>query len=194
MEKKEKVKKSVVKNDTTVLDKNEKKLIKFIALLSAFFAAGLAIMMLVFGIISTIAVAKLPKSELVDNNIVVTLLSKIDGYSVIEAKSIIGNMSNSFSFIMLEIIIPIVAFIGALVLIIFLSKKVLDFISDVNTEKDLFSKEKLNNLQEMISYLSVILLALLVIFNEPSIIVYLFIELLLIIIYGLFKYCVKKLK
>ena len=194
MEKKNKDKKVTLKEKNIILHDRERKLIKFVALLASFFASGLALLMLIFGIICTIAVSKLPKADLINDNIVVTLVSKLNNHSIIDTNDLISNMSNKTTFILLEIIVPTVAFISAMMLIIFLSKKVLDFVSNVKIEKDLFTPKKLDDVKDIILLLSLILLALLVLFNEPMIIIYLIVELLLFIIYLLFKKCVKERK
>ena len=77
-----------------------------------------------------------------------------------------------------------------MLLILVLAKRIIEFISDVKYEKDLFNKKKLSNIQDIISILSIVLLATLVIFNKPSIIIYLLIEVLLCIVYLLFKKCI----
>ncbi len=179
--------KDVSINDEVILGNNEKKLVKFASLLMTFFATCLVILIFIFSIISISSVANLGNDALANNNIVVTLVSKLNGYSLIETKELIMNMTNNFSFIMLEIVIPCIAFIGAMLLLIVLSKRFIDFTSDINTEKDLYTLKKSQDLQDMIAILSVILLTTLVIFNEPSIIFYCLIELLLCIIYYLFK-------
>ena len=177
-------------NDNTLLIKDERKLVKFTALIISFFASILAIVIFVFSIIASISVSNLPKEELVNNNIVVTLISKLNNYSVSDAKELIDSLSSRFAFIMFEIIIPTIAFVGAMLLLIVLSKRLIDFISDVKTQKDLFSNKKVKEAQDIISILSLILLTTLVLFNEPSIIFYLLIELLLCTIFVLFKKCV----
>ena len=193
MEKEVKVKKIKSKEnieENVVLAKREKRLVKFIALLSAFFATGLAILMFIFGVIACVSVFNTDKELLVNNNIVVTVVSKLNSYSTLEVKDLINNMSNKFTFILFEIIIPTIAFVGAMILILVLAKRVIEFISDVTYEKDLYTKKKLSNIQDIISILSIVLLSTLVIFNKPSIIIYLLIEILLCLIYLLFKKCV----
>ena len=175
-------------DNITVSD--EKKLVKFISLLITFFASALAIIIFVFSIIASISIANLPKEELVNNNIVVTLISKLNNYSISEVKGLINTLSSRFSFIVFEIIIPTIAFIGAMLLLIALSKRLIDFISDVKFKNDIFTDKKVNNLKDIISILSLVLLTTLVLFNEPSIIFYLIIELLLCATFILFKKCV----
>lgn len=176
--------------DNAILGKREKKLIKFAALLGTFFATGAAILIFVFGVISTISSINLSKEALLNNNIVLTFISKMNGYTILEVKDTISLMDSRFSFIIFEIVIPAIAFIGTMLLIIVLAKRIIDFIGDVNTEKDLYNKKKLSTVREIISILSVILLATLVIFDRPSIIIYVLINVLLWIIYLLFKHCV----
>lgn len=191
--KNEKINKNVVidSEDVIILKNEERKIIKFVALVTTFFTSALAIMMFVFGVVATISIATLSHDELVNNNIVVTLLSKMNGYSIMEAKDLIMNMSSRVTIIVFEVVIPIIAFIGAMMLLVILSKRIMDFILDVKFEKDLFKKRKIYDLQDIVSIISIVLLAFLVLFNEPSIIFYLLIELLLFMVYGLFKKCVK---
>ena len=195
MEKEKKVKevKKVEQNKDfgeEVIDKREKSVIKFVALVSSFFATALAILIFVFSVIASIATANMPKEELVNNNIVVTIISKMNNYSTVEVKDLINSMTNRFAFILFEIVIPTIAFVGAMILILVLAKRIVEFVSDINYEKDLYNKRKLINLQDIIVILSVVLLATLVIFNRPTIIIYLLIEALMLIIYYLFKKCI----
>lgn len=181
--------KETVKEEV-ILEKREKRLVKFIALLSSFFATALAILIFVFSVIASISTANLAKEELVNNNIVVTIISKLNNYSTIEVKDLIANMTNRFTFILFEIIIPTIAFVGAMILILVLAKRAIEFVSDITYEKDLYNKRKLLNLQDIVVILSVVLLTTLVIFNRPTIIIYLLIEALLGIVYYLFKKCI----
>ena len=192
MEKETKTKKKekVLVHNDNVLEKNEKGVIKFASLLTSFFATCLAILIFIFSVIASLSLANLPKEDLVNNNIVVTLLSKLNNYSITDAKELITTMSNRFTFILFEIVIPTIAFIGAMLLLITLARRLIDFISDVKTEKDLFNEKKVQNAKDIISILSLVLLTTLVLFNEPSIIFYLVIEVLLCIIFMLFKRCV----
>ena len=190
--KNEKVKKveSAKEEESIVLEKREKRLVKFISLLSAFFATAVAILIFVFSVISCISVANLSKEDLVNNNIVVTIISKLNNYSINEVGDIISNMTNRFVFILFEIVIPTIAFVGAMILILLLAKRVIEFISDVTYEKDLYNKKKLSDARDIIAVLSIVLLTTLVIFNKPTILIYLLIEALLTLIYYLFKKCV----
>lgn len=173
-----------------IMNKSEKNLVKFIALLSSFFATALAITIFVFSVIACISVSNLEKEALLNNNIVVTMVSKMNNYSVLETKDLITNMSNRFTFILFEIIIPTIAFVGAMILMLVLAKRIIEFISDIKYEKDLYNKKKLINVQDIVSILSIVLLTTLVIFNKPSIIIYLLLEALLCMVYFLFKKCV----
>ena len=177
--------------EAVIIDKSEKNLIKFIALLSAFFATGMAILIFVFSVIACISVANSSIDALLNNNIVLTVVSKMNNYSISEVKTIIESIGSSrLTFILFEIVVPTIAFVGAMILILVLSKRAIEFIADVSSEKDLYTKRKLINIQDMISILSIVLLTTLVIFNRPSIIIYLLIEALLCIVYLLFKKCV----
>ena len=192
MEKETKTKKKekVLVHNDNILEKNEKGVIKFVSLLTSFFATCLAILIFIFSVIASLSLANLPKEDLVNNNIVVTLLSKLNNYSVTDAKELITTMSSRFTFILFEIVVPTIAFIGAMLLLITLARRLIDFISNVKTEKDLFNAKKVEDAKDIISILSLVLLTTLVLFNEPSIIFYLLIEVLLYIIFILFKKCV----
>lgn len=190
--KKESKEKKIIKEskESVIMLKRDKNVVKFAALLSAFFASGLAILMIIFSIIASISVFTSSNAELVNNNIVVTLVTKLNNYSVADVKDIIMNTSNHLSFVLFEIIIPAIAFIGSLILILVLAKRLMEFVDDITYEKDLFNSKKLSSAQDIIAILSIVLLTMLVIFNKPSIIIYLLIEVLLCIIYLLFKKCV----
>ena len=192
MEKETKTKKKekVLVHNDNILEKNEKGVIKFASLLTSFFATCLAILIFIFSVMASLSLANLPKEDLVNNNIVVTLLSKLNNYSITDAKELITTMSNRFTFILFEIVVPTIAFIGAMLLLITLARRLIDFISSVKTEKDLFNAKKVEDAKDIISILSLVLLTTLVLFNEPSIIFYLLTEVLLYIIFILFKKCV----
>lgn len=190
IEKKTKKREQVMVEEKIVLEKNEKHIVKFVALLTSFFATGLAILIFVFSVMATLSVANLPKEELVNNNVVVTLISKLNSYSISDAKDLITTMSSRFTFILFEIVVPAIAFIGAMLLLLVLGKRLIDFVNNIKTEKDLFNQKKLQDIHDIISILSLVLLTILVLFNQPSIIFYLLIELLLWVIYVLFKRCV----
>lgn len=189
-EKKTKKREQVMVEEKIVLEKNEKNIVRFVALLTSFFATGLAILIFVFSVMATLSVANLPKEELVNNNVVVTLISKLNSYSISDAKDLITTMSSRFTFILFEIVVPAIAFIGAMLLLLVLGKRLIDFVNNIKTEKDLFNQKKLQDIHDIISILSLVLLTTLVLFNQPSIIFYLLIELLLWVIYVLFKRCV----
>lgn len=189
-EKKTKKREQVMVEEKIVLEKNEKHIVRFVALLTSFFATGLAILIFVFSVMATLSVANLPKEELVNNNVVVTLISKLNSYSISDTKDLITTMSSRFTFILFEIVVPAIAFIGAMLLLLVLGKHLLDFVNNIKTEKDLFNQKKLQDIHDIISILSLVLLTTLVLFNQPSIIFYLLIELLLWVIYVLFKRCV----
>ena len=194
MEKEKKVKKEEKSKldvqENIVMVKDEKRLVKFVSLLTTFFATSIAILIFVFSVMASLSIAQLPKEDLVNNNIVVTLLAKLNNYSVSDAKELINSMNNRFGFILFEIVIPTIAFIGAMLLLIALGKRLIDFVRDVKTESDLINTKKLGEIQDIISILSLVLLTTLVLFDQPSIIFYILIEFLMCVIYVLFKKCV----
>lgn len=177
-------------NDTVVLENRTKRSVKFVVLLSSFFATAMALLVFVFSVIAIVSVINQSQTELLNNNIVITMVSKMNNYSISEVTELINNMTGKVTFILFEIVIPTIAFVGAMILILVLAKRVIEFIDDVVYEKDLYNKKKLIGIQDIISILSIILLTTLVIFDKPSIFIFLLIEALLGIIYMLFKKCI----
>ena len=102
---KNKEEKETREEETIVFEKREKKLVKFIALLSSFFATAMALLIFIFSIITCISVSSLDKELLINNNIVVTIISKLNNYSVLEVTELINGMSNRFTFILFQIVI-----------------------------------------------------------------------------------------
>lgn len=201
MEKEKKVVKKATKkterkqdNYEIVFNKDTKKVVKVVSLILVFLAAIAAIFVFVFGIITSIKVANTDKLELLKDNFSVTFVSNVNNIPVNEAENLIQGYGSKALFITFDIVIPCLAIMCVSILLIIFAKKVMDFMDSVKKEKDLFTKEKLHNIEKMACIVETMLTISFVIFSRPSIILYLFVSILLFIIIGLFRRCVENNK
>ena len=192
MEKKVVEKKKVEKktDEDIIIMKDANRLINFISYMSSFFASILAIIIFVFGIITTLTVANNTSDDVIHNNFVVTFISKISNSSIEDTKLNILTMNSKISYIVFDIVLPTIALVCAALLIIWLSCLLLKFFNNSLTDKKMFTIEKLNQLGNIIDIFSVILFITWALFNQPSVPFILLIYLLLFITYYLFKKCV----
>lgn len=197
MEKKETKKKEKVTSEKVVKEKvvsnkelfslEQRRVVKIIAAIVTFFATMLGIVVFVFGIIATLSVANGTKEEILSNNTVLTFISNTNHYTNAEAQSAIENMGSKPLFIIFEIVVPALALTCAMILVIYLAMRVVEFIRGVSKESELYTKSKYEDIKEMVEILSTALFVTFLIFDKPSIVFFLLIELLLLIIVVLFK-------
>ena len=176
--------------DKILFSDNIKKLVKLASVLCAFFSTILILIMLFFGIVTTFIVINSDKGQLVGNNTIITFVSNINDYSIQEMINTIETMDSKGIFIIMEIILPVIALIAVGLLLIILSKKILDFIANVKYEKDLFALDKVDEVRVIANNLSLVLLVTFVIFDNPSFLVYALIEFLIYASYKLYMRCI----
>ena len=191
-------KEGVKKQETKLIEKGEsenkvvftpsvKKGAQIIAILLAFFASAASIFMFVFGIIVSLKIIDLTKLELLTDNFSVTFLANLHGGSISQVKELIGSYTSKELFIIFKVAVPVIAFVIAMILAIILAKSVMDFVTEITTEKELYVKKNVYALEKMACYLMTILTILLLIFESPSLIIFALISLLVFIALQLFK-------
>lgn len=185
-----KEKKTIKKSDAIIISKDNNKIVKFVASLMTFFASIVSIIVFVFGIISTIQVARNPASEAVHDNFSVTFISSLSNNTVEETKLAMLSMDSKVVYILFNIVLPVIAIVCALILLILLSYLLLRFFDGPLTEKKLFTSKKSHQLSAITDVICVIIFVVWALFNSPSFPFVLLIYLLLFIINGLFKKCV----
>lgn len=191
--KNEEIKKEVKKTnslkttDKVIINNDIKRVVKLVAYICTFFATVFALIIFVFGIISTLSIANSSKEELLSNNFAITFVSKISNCSSFDTKLAIKNMESRALFIISEVILPIIALICALVLIVLLANIILKFIEENSKESEIFDKKNIIILEKFINILSIIIFITWGLFNEPSLLFILMIYFLLFIIFILFK-------
>ena len=178
------------KNTDIVFTKDVKTITKVISLILVFLSSSAAIFVFVFGIITSIKVANTTKVELLHDNFSATFISNVNNISITETEDIIEGYGSKVLFIIFDIVIPCLAIIAIAIITIILAKKAIDFVNSINKEKDLYNKKKLNTIEKMACLIETILTISFIIFNNPSILLYLLISLLLFIVIGLFRKCV----
>ena len=177
----------VKKRDKVVFTPSIKKYTRLIGLIMAFLASAASIFVFIFSIIVSLKVSESSQAELLRDNFSVTFISNLRGISINDTETLIGMSGNKTVFIILDIILPAIAFIAAMILVILLVKCVLDFIDNINTENELYCKDNIHLLEKMACYLISILTISLLIFDTPSLIIYALISLLVFVALGLFN-------
>jgi len=196
MEKEKKVEKKEIKKiqkeeTQTLFNENVKKVVKISSLVLSFFAIIMCIFTFVFGIITSLKVINSTKVELLHDNFSVTFLSNINSKSIVEMKDLVQGYGSKTLFIIVNVVLPALAIVAVSILSIILLKKIMDFVDDINTEKELFSKDNIPVIEKFTCLITTIITISFVVFNQPSFILYIFITLLLFIIINLFYRCVK---
>ena len=188
--KKEKSVKDNKSVDDIVIKNDANRIVKLIAYLSSFFASIFAIIVFVFGIITTISVTSNVPDDIIHNNFVITFISKIGNSTIEETKIAILSMGDKFCYVSFNIVLPTLALVCASILIILLSCQLLKFFDSPLTEKKIFTEKKLRQLENIVDILSVIIFISWALFNQPSVPFILLIYLLFFIVYYLYKKCV----
>ena len=199
MEKEKKKVKSKTKEKTNsdnevVFTKDVKNIIKVGSLLLVFIASIAAIFVFVFGIITSIKVSNITKAELLHDNFSVTFISNINNISISEAEDLVQGYGSKALFILFDIVVPAIAIISIAVITIVFIKKLMDFITSTKKEKELYTKDKLASVEKMCCLLEIVLTIDFIIFNNPSMLIYILTSTLLFIVIGLFRKCVENNK
>ena len=184
--KEKKILKKENENDV-VCTKETKKFLKIISIVAVFFATMCSLIVFIFGVITTLAIAGNSKEDLLSNNTVITFVSRMNNYSISDAEASINGMGNRLLFIIFEVVVPAIALICAMLLIIYLTTRILNYVNNISKEKDIFTKKKYQEAKDIISILSTILFVTFLIFDKPSFVFYLLIELLSVIVIYLYR-------
>ena len=181
-------------SNTTIVSKEEKMMVKVIFMIATFFATVLSLIIFVFGIITTTAIINGQASELANNNTVMTFITRMNGYTISEAQHSINIMDSKFLYIAFEVIVPSMALICAMLLLIYLSVRIMNFVEGISKEKDLYTTDKYMDAKDIFCILSVIIFISFLIFNKPSFIFFMLIELLICFVIILYKKVVSVIK
>ena len=77
-----------------------------------------------------------------------------------------------------------------MIILIIAIKEILDFVAKVSREKDLYTKARLIDVERIACLIETIITIHFVVFNRPSILLFLLVSLMFFIIIGLFAKCV----
>lgn len=165
--------------------------LKVVAIILMIFSAIATITIVVLSTLTTLSVATSTNEQLLKNDSVIDFIAKMNSYSISGANDVINNIGSKGWFITFYVILPSLFVIAAFVCLIVFSKKLLNFIKDVKTNKSLFTTEKLNALKKLRAVLLSAGLLFFLAFDFSYFIIYLILELTLEIILYLFNYCVK---
>jgi len=185
----EKVEKKTI--DKVIFTQDIKKAAKTLGVIVAFLATAASIFVFVFGIITSLKAANYTKEELLHDNFSVTFISNVSGNTIYDTENIIEGYGSKALFIIFDIVLPAIAFITIMILLIIFVKQLLEFVSGITKESELFTKEKLQTIEKLLCIIATALTVALVVFGRPSILIYAFISALLFIIIGLFDKCIE---
>ncbi len=144
----------------------------------------------VLSVLATGSILSSTKEELLENESTVEYISKINTDTISEAREYILDMNDSGFFAFDKVILPSIIVVVAFILLIVLSKKMLDFLKDAKSNKTLFTTDKLYILKNIRYIFLVIGLLFILGFNFTFLIFFLVLEILLEFILYLFNYCV----
>ena len=164
--------------------------LKITATLGIIFSSFALLVILVLCTLTTISISVNTIEQSLNNNSTIEYVAKINSYSISVAKDAISNITNKGLFIAFDVILPSIIVLIAFILLIFANKKILDFIKDVKTNKNLFTTQKLEELKVIRSYFLTIGLLLFIVFDFSYFFIYLILVITLEIILYLFNYCV----
>ena len=179
--------KTVKKENSNLITKETKKAFSIFGLFMIICSMIFSVILFIFSIVSVLTLAYGGKEALINNDFLVEYIAKINHYSIIEVENSIITIEHNWFFIIFEIILPTICIIMAIALIILFVKRIISFIDTIDTEKDLFTKDKIPKVKDLIEILTTALLITFVIFGEPSVFVYLLILCLLALIFHLYK-------
>lgn len=144
----------------------------------------------VLSVLTTGSILSSTKEELLENESTVEYISKINTDTMSEAREYILDMDDPGFFVFDKVILPSIIVVVAFILLIVLSKKMLDFLKDAKSNKTLFTTDKLYILKNIRYIFLVIGLLFILGFNFTFLIFFLVLEILLEFILYLFNYCV----
>ena len=179
------------KDNNVVITKDIRRIVKFTTMMATFFASLFVIIVFVFSVMTTLSVMNNTRDELLDNNFAMTFISKLSNNTIYDTKLNVQTTESNFIFATVNIILPSIVLIGALILIIYFAHLIDKFLEDTETEKELFTTQKTKELENIINIVSLIIFIFSILFNRPAMIFVLLIFFLLYAIYFLFKKCAK---
>ena len=148
---------------------------------------------LTMGVITSITVFKSESMNYLANNQMVTsFITRINSYDIENVKEIILNDTKVELFIF-EILMPTLLFVAASIYGIVLCKKIMDFVSELKTEKQVFTKEKFYEFIKLKNIIIGFLIIVLIVFDFslPYFVGAFIMDILLEIISYFYKHCLK---
>ena len=178
------------KTNNVVFGKETKKIIRIIAMILAYGAAVISLFTFIFAIITVLKIVNSTKLDLLLDNFSLTFISNMNGITNSEVIGIISEYGNNTAFIIFNVIIPAIAIVSSMIILIIAIKEILDFVAKVSREKDLYTKARLIDVERIACLIETIITIHFVVFNRPSILLFLLVSLMFFIIIGLFAKCV----
>ena len=97
-------------------------------------------------------------SKLSKNTVIVNYVATIGDYSSLEIQDSLKHTRPMNMFFVIDILIPTIYVLFALILLIILCKKIIDFFKNVNSKNALFTNEKLISLRKNFDILMILML------------------------------------
>lgn len=131
------------------------------------------------------------RTQVIENRNVVAHLAIMNDYSESEIVDSINEFSNMKNFTFSYVVIPTLVVVAGMIAVLVISISIHGFVRDVETEDELFTREKLKKLRKIRIYLMVIGLLVILFFNLKHILVYALLEAIFEFVLYMFNKCVK---
>lgn len=163
------------------------RIIKLFSWIGIFVGCFSCLLLLVLSTSYSLSVGDYSLEELRQSDELRYYTSSLNNYTYSETLDVFSNIDNHVEFGVFELVLPSIVLLVGNILLLVSSKKVLDFLKNVKSKKTLFTDEKYEKLQEIVSILDFTFLCL---FFESNLLIWAFITVILTIILYLFRYCV----
>ena len=163
--------------------------LKFSSLVGIVVNAIFVLTTIILCVLALLNINVTPEEELINNESVVSYISKVNNNSIEDTKYEIS-ISSKGELIVFDVVFPSLFILSSLICMIVFCSKMQTFTAKVKTDKELFTKQKLKELTILSEWLQLAGFTLMFVFGFYYIIRYLFFVLILEIILYLFNYCV----
>ncbi len=152
---------------------------------------SMMILALIVGGILTYTCMSFNKTQIIENKNVVAHLTIINDSSESEIIDTINGYTDMKGFTFSYVVVPTLVIFSGMIAVLIISASIHKFVRDVETEDELFTKEKLKKLRRIRTYLMVIGLFVIVFFSLMHILIYALFEAIFEFVLYMFNKCVK---
>lgn len=184
-------KKKVFNKDEGMNLKDIIKCMKIVSIIGIIVNLIISVVIIFMSSFITLNVVNGSTESLLKNDFIINYIAKVNCYSISDIKDLIINMTSQVGFITLDVIIPSLIVLIILIIMVIFCFYIVDFIRGVESDKTLFTEEKLRKLKKVESLLLLASVLLILAFDISYFILCLILEIALEFVLYLFNYCVK---